>query len=679
MRRDHQRLAGPVGYASNADIASLPEDRAQSITGWLSQRLGKQRQVPQLRSCLTSSFPLAGVAPYYSSDGLHDKLVCIRASNGAVYTTPLTGVYSYYTAGGKRHVQISLSALTLAAATPTIGAANGIRYVQFKDELIIFNQTPASTSTTDPVTPSASMVRYWVDTVGNEYVKTVGTGPFGTWSFPNSLVPTLVDLGAASGGQSAGVYKYAVALVDEKGRIGGLTYLYGNISVSSADQPIQITVAAGHGVRLRWVTAVPSGYTLNIYRTVADGAVYLLVTNVAATTTSYDDTAADTALGDAAPTIGQNDAPYTATFGAVWKDHLVLNEATAYSPLGTQLIQISNTDSPVNFSVIAEPGSDADGLTLNCGSDTGDQVTALANLGSFLMIGMGRSIGLLQGQDSTDFEFIPTHKRGVLNHSSVVRAENEVPFLSNDSIYQLSYQNGFSIGKISLEIEDFFTEFVDTVGNGTLSDYQNRIQACAAAGNLWAWYWRNYYFISLPMTTLVYDTLTHGWTDTGWGFIGSAAVYQQQGVPDSVFVLPRTVLATAPSTVYWYNAEQQADDTDGLSTVAAQEITRPFDGKGPALERRKKYHRFTLFDAGSDPAPATGDALGTLTFFSNAGVEESYPIVAGQTLGSPDALFEQDLSSGAIGRLGWFQIDITVPGIVLGQRITSYSPEDTEG
>ena len=516
------------------------------------------------------------------------------------------------------------------------------------------------------------MCRYYVDASGAQKQYSVGTGAVYVGG-PPPLTPTTSGGGALT---LLGVYKYAIASVDERGREGQLV----TVDINNADLTATLS-GTQNAIILGALGASGNATTVNVYRTVANGATYLFNSNRTVAGWPWTDSLADSALGDAAPEVGANDPPAIATFGAVYKDRLVLNNITAgTSPSNSpylQTIQISNSDTPTQFSTITLPTDTSLGLSINCGTDTGDQVSGLANDGSLLAVFMRRSIKVLQGQDSTDFEVTEVHKRGGINHDSLARCENVLPFLSADGVYEMAYNNAFLLRKISLDIEDFFFGDADTVGNGNESDLVKRIMAASTTGSLFGWYFENWYFLSMPMETLVYDMVAQGWSQTGYGLISSACVYAQSGAPDSCFVLKRTNSSVKPRIVYWFSQEQEYDDPDALPSNDSTEITRLFDGNGPASERIKKLIRFSLW---GDSAMPDGTVLGDLTAYTDQGfVSPAYPIVKNQVITERSAIFEQEFPDEATGRHIWFKIHITDPSTVLSDRMAQYSSYDVNG
>lgn len=665
-RLQHQLLDPPAGYASYFSETNLPENRCQFLKGFLPARFGQQRQAPQLRDVVTLTFDAVAVFPYYSQSGDYDQLVIIR-SNATVYAGALKlstsyNAFQYNPYNGRQHVALNRDTTAGRLCAPTnVSFTTGslgtqcdtARAIQFDNELFIFN---ASSTTSSNI---GLMARFYVDSSGNRHLYAVNPGTI-SWAATGA-----VDSGVA-GNLSIGVYRYAIAPVDELGREGPL------IVEDNSGNPVTVTLTAANKITVQNYTvgagSAPGGF--NIYRTVANGSTFLFVANDSAS--PYTDNTADIDLGDAAPEVGENDAPLGATFAAVYKDRLVLNSVNF-----PQNIQISNAGAPTQFSSIPLPTNPSDGLTIGVGTDTGAQVTGLANDGSLLAIFLRRSVKVLQGNDSTDFEVVEVHKRGAINHDSLARCENVTPFLSTDGVYEMAYNNAFMIRKISLDIENFFFDDADTVGNGNESDFVKRIMAAATAGSLFGIYWDNLYLLALPMQTLAYDLVAEGWSQTGWGLISSAAVYSQAGTPNACFVLTRTNASVKPRTIKYFHDMQSWDDPDALPYNNSEEITRLFDGDGPASERVKKAIRFSLWGSSAKP---NGTVIGSLTIYTDQGyTSEPYPIVVGQVTSEASAIFQQEFDDAAVGRHIWFRIWINDPSFIGSDRMLEYSSYDSNG
>lgn len=131
---------------------------------------------------------------------------------------------------------------------------------------------------------------------------------------PPTAAPTLANI--AAGGLSAGDYKYAVTFVYShlKNKPGAEVASTESNSSASAT----ITLAAGRQVRVTLPTTLESGFfSINIYRTEANGLTFFLVANVAAATATYDDTIPDASIitnqqpPDALSAVAGNDMPPT--------------------------------------------------------------------------------------------------------------------------------------------------------------------------------------------------------------------------------------------------------------------------------------------------------------------------------------------------------------------------------
>lgn len=206
----------------------------------------------------------------------------------------------------------------------------------------------------------------------------------------------------------------------------------------------------------------------NIYATQGNGALYYQIgtLNAGGPYTFTDNfTDAQIATGQIAPSFGENDAPLPASIIAVHKNHVVLNVNSDPSS-----IQISNFGSATQFNstglqldVNQQVTNPNDGITLQIGSDIGNDITGLASLGSVLCIGRQRSTWVLFGDSIVDFIPRKISDHGNTSPDSMLRCDNEVLFLSQDGVYSIGQD--FEARKISEDIDDkIYTLMATTAG-----------------------------------------------------------------------------------------------------------------------------------------------------------------------------------------------------------------------
>ena len=124
---------------------------------------------------------------------------------------------------------------------------------------------------------------------------------------PSAPTATLVSSG---GNLSAGTYTWA--LTDNTGVIlNQVAYPSGNTTALGAISNT-VTASAGDSATLTWSAAPTGTASITLWRTTAGGSTYYAVATLAATTTSYTDTTADSALGTTpAPTVNTTGTPWS--------------------------------------------------------------------------------------------------------------------------------------------------------------------------------------------------------------------------------------------------------------------------------------------------------------------------------------------------------------------------------
>ena len=124
---------------------------------------------------------------------------------------------------------------------------------------------------------------------------------------PSAPTATLVSSG---GNLSAGTYTWA--LTDNTGVIlNQVAYPSGNTTALGAISNT-VTASAGDSATLTWSAAPTGTASITLWRTTAGGSTYYAVATLAATSTSYTDTTADSALGTSpAPTVNTTGTPWS--------------------------------------------------------------------------------------------------------------------------------------------------------------------------------------------------------------------------------------------------------------------------------------------------------------------------------------------------------------------------------
>lgn len=532
--------------------------------------------------------PIHGTAIWFSSDGQLDKLLIF--SGLRLFSTPLFNVWNYDERQDGQHGHYVIGTLTLVANLGS-SAALGVNSVQFETELV--------------VSIGGVLFRYYVSEPG-------GTQNWYSLGLTATAGPTLT---ATSGGSmtTSQTYSYVTTLIDEKGRESSPSAA---ISVFMHPAPpadsTAVNVARGAGGSGSDSQVV----SWNIYRKNPGSVTFNYVTNVAIGTASYTDTAADATVqgGASAPTSGENDAPNGADILEIWNNRLILNDTT--DPAG---IQVSNADSPTQFSSLNLPTNIADGLRATVIGRGDNQVTGLGSLGSLLAVFKRQTTHFLYGDNSSNFTLRGVHERGCQNHASVRRCENEVLFLSDDGVYAIGYESGYSVTKISGDLDDLFRGFTPTAqaGEPTATGRLSSIQVVSGIkGNVSSFYDRGRYYLSIGNRTLVCDVQNgYGWTDTGWGFVKTASVYFSQfayqagSAPSSVFLTIGDVNAFA-SALDYFTAADTPQDVDAPAFVAARIQMRPVDNNNAPQVRLKEMKRLSLYGT---TAARKGQQIGTLS------------------------------------------------------------------
>lgn len=586
--------------------------------------------------------PIHGTAIWFSSDGQLDKLLIFSAYK--VFTTPLFNVWNYDERMDGQHGHYIIGTLTDLGVTLGASAALGINSVQFETELI--------------VSVGGILSRFYVD-------EPAGTQHWFPLGLATPAAPSPVSSGA--GNLTVGqTYSWLQTTVDGKGR------------ESSPSSSASLLIPPGGGaVNVTRGTVQTSGtdaVSWNLYRKNPGSVTFNFVATVAIGTTVYNDNNTDAVVqaGASAPTSGENDAPNGADILEIWNNRLILNDTT--DPAG---IQVSNADSPTQFSSLNLPTNIADGLRATVIGHGDNQVTGLGSLGSLLAIFKRQTTHFLYGDNSSNFTLRGVHERGCQNHASVRRCENEVLFLSDDGVYAIGYESGYSVTKISGDLDDLFRGFTPTAqaGEPTATGRLSSIQVVSGIkGNVSSFYDRGRYYLSIGNRTLVCDVQNgYGWTDTGWGFVKTASVYFSQfayqagSAPSSVFLTIGDVNAFA-SALDYFTAADTPQDVDAPVFVAARIQMRPVDNNNAPQVRLKEMKRLSLYGT---TAARKGQQIGTLSWYAGNRRIKTMKLYAWMTRVRRDALIEIE-PPHYTAEVPWCDLQITQNDVVLGNAIFEY-------
>lgn len=608
-------------------MAEIPLTHAKEVRGFLPARRGRLELAPLLKRIERNlGITVHGTAVWLSKAGEGDKLLLFAGNR--VYTCSLYQVYKYDERLDGQHSYYSLPAPALNSYVFGGSAANGLETAQFSSgELII--------------SIAGLLYRYYVtlDGLGTETIYQVGLGTPGA--------PTLA---ATTGGSmtTGQTYEYLVTYQDEFSRDSSPS-ASASVSLTNPFPPpaynaVTITQNAGPylsgGGETYW----------SIYRRNPGATAFTLVTTLPLGTTSYTDTYADSAIAAnaTAPTSGENDPPGVlgpayrglSNIMTVWKDRLVLNDLNA-----PNMIQVSNVGSPTQFSSLPLPTNLTDGLRTPIGGKGQNEVTGMASLGSLLAIFGREATDLLYGDDISSFALRNTLDRGCQNPRSVQRCENDIRFLSDDGIYAIGYENGYTVVKVSQDIDDLFLGFHKMAAvEVTDTDRTASIQVSNALfQNVTSFYSENRYYLSFGNRTLVQDIQSAGWTDTGWGFLRTATRYLSQmadlngSAPETVFITLGDTSASQ-NVLYYYTVADTPEDRDAPFRVPSRLVLRPINPENADSRIRRK--RPVLLSQFGTTKAKKGDLIGFATWYSDGYTMGTMPIHAWVTWRRKGALFE---------------------------------------
>ena len=244
-------------------------------------------------------------------------------------------------------------------------------------------------------------------------------------------------------------------------------------TLGSASEPLPSTTQAGVD-------------TLRIYRTVAGGATFRFLADVAIGTASYEDNTTDGNLGDARDPYNGYGEPSRFSFahnGSVF--------------LGNQAEQASRL-------VFSEPGTFHafySANTVQVGALDGDELTAGLSVNGAALLFKRHSIWQLTGSGPADYGAVPIyHGLGCVAAATVAAGRDRVYFLGDGDVYALSTEGGAPVPLGFFAQRDVFEAITE-------ADFPY----CSAT---WDPVYRRYVLtvrVSGAFVTLVFDESTNAW------------------------------------------------------------------------------------------------------------------------------------------------------------------------
>lgn len=581
-RYDRQNLVMPNGMRDNGSIALAADSRAAQMIGLATPNPGAGtaafwKKIVQLNSQFDPSGQISGVFQYFADDIADDLIIVFK--NGGWYSCSISANAPQTTPDALNFTSTQLVAITDDSGI-TFDSTKRVRAVQFNSEMIFVQDGGVF-----PVRFNGTNIyKLGIDT-------------------PNEV---------ADGGNIAGVltvganYGYALTYADEFGR------------ESSPSTPRTITMGAGGGRTIDWDLPTDAQVQrIYLYRTNAGGTVYYRVeedgfSNV--TDTYNDNTITDTLISfnTQAPLQGQNDPPQEASLIAIYKFRIALN-----STENPRLLQLSNSNLPGSFSQLGalynsntgQLVNATDGATLEIINQFGEEIVALGHLGSVLGIWNRHSVGVFQGDNPAQYAYQSLHWVGCIAPDSVMECGNETVFMSEDGLYSLDYQSGFSINKISEDMDALFQSPAvkfDPPGDWPPTTSFTREERAKTAISTFL---QNRYVLVTPPYTVIFDFDTRamcldyvtgmpdpdsGGYSRGYQCMSRISADRQY---DVALYSPGYGDATYPvGDLYVMSYYPLTQTTPGVPEPNPFVLlTRAMDGGGVARNRLKRFRRTTLF------------------------------------------------------------------------------------
>lgn len=401
-------------------------------------------------------------------------------------------------------------------------------------------------------------------------------------------------------------YRYAVTFADELGR------------ESSPSDYLDVTMGAGGGRRINWSAPTDMQVqTIYLYRsngTQPPGTLYRVVEGGFGNgqVTWDDNSVSDSQIvfHTAAPLPGQNDPPQPASLINIYKFRLALNSVN-----DVRLLQISNLQEPGSFSQLGPLYSTSgqllnptDGLTFDVTNEYGDEITALGHLGSVLGVWNRRTTGVLEGDNPSQYQFRIVHRVGCIAPDSVCECGDVTVFMGEDALYRLDYESGFSIRKLSDDMDAFFRS-PDVVYDApgvyppTLSFTRQERAAAAQAQFI-----QNRYVLASPPYTVVFnfDTKTLTFDDmTGMpyddgalsrGYLTFNKIHADRQYEVGLYSPGIGFSSGAIGDMYVMSYYPLRQTTPGVpEPFSFTYLTRALDGAGVHRVRLKRIKRVSVF------------------------------------------------------------------------------------
>lgn len=643
------------------DASQQKLDTCRYLYGRTPSRGGIQRPAYSPRIVLENlGYNVAGIARYYDPLYYYDCFVIV-SSTGNVYTVPLFGGgWTYDPYSHRQHSLMQMAAPTQRlnagiTANQVHNAGSGVSFLQYKRELFIFNNAGGVSSrfyVTDP-----SML------AGPGLYRTVDLG------IPSQGAPTVNPTGAGGSLVNGTVYYYCTTEIDEFGRESSPS----NTTFAAATATGELTIT--HGTGGGGAGGLEGTDRWRVYRKL--GTTFLKLADIAYPTLSYADrgtVALDT--NTVCPTSGQNDKPASNSFGVIWKDRLALNDAIT----PTQ-IQLSNLFGPTQFASF-DATADDQGVRIPVATDGGDIVSGLSTIGSELVVLKTRKIGVMVGDSPTGtvtpaFTYREVADAECISSTNVCKCNDKVSFRGNDGIYMIG--GDLTPVKISTPVQDLFQAFHDpyspsrNIAEDQIAEepYTNP-SSSITGGTSHSFFFDDVLYVTLADRTLGYDTLAHGWFDTGLGRVSTAGTHYAGGnVPATAVIVTKEGIASPLGvTVKAFSTTDRYDDRKAPTKVNQYEDCRPFDGAGVVRQRVKGMHQVTLFGRTS---AQPGDYIGTMTVECDNGFTGVYSIKAFQWLQRKDALYQFRFPPMAKGREIKVRFTWTYPDVDVFARLWEYT------
>lgn len=576
-----QLLRFPVGVNDSADLSLFSESRAAAMIGIgpAFQGFGTTiwwKKLVQLNASFPPSGQITGIFQYTADAIANDKIIVIK--NGTFYSCTVSGNAPTLTPDALNFTSTQLVAITNNSGV-SFNAANRVRAVQLGLEMFFVQD--------GGVTP----VRY-----NGTAIYKLGI------STPSA--PT--DGGNSAGGVmvSGATYQYAVTFQDELGR------------ESSPSTALSVVMGAGGARVINWTGPTDTQVQrIYLYRTTANNTLFYRVVEAGfavGTVTYTDSTVNDTnlTLNTTAPYPFENEPPQPASLISIYKFRLALNNVN-----DPRELQISNLDQPGSYSLIGPIYNSSgqlinatDGTTLRVLNEYGDEITGLGHLGSVLGVWNRRTTGIFEGDNPAQYQFQIMHRIGCIAPDSIQECGNSTVFLAEDGLYALDYQSGFSITRLSEDLDNLFRSvsvLFDPTGTWPPTTTFTRQARAAAAIST---YLHNTYVLATPPYTICYDFDTsafymdfmtgmpYGDGSESKGYLSLSRIFADRQFQVGLYSPGYGVSSGALGDMYVmspYPLTQSAAGVPEYNPFIYE--TRGIDGNGVHRTRIKRFKRVTLF------------------------------------------------------------------------------------